>query len=441
MGSGQSSTEVGGFRVFKINDGSPASEAGLEVFFDFIVEINETKMSGANTHFFNKIQESENKRTKLVLHNIRTHMSRDVFVTPRKWSGAGLLGAVVRYDVLDSDSQQGIRVLEVLPNSPAAEAGLMAYKDYLLGTTEVMFSDMDELVELVNVCLGKKVQIYVYNSDTESIREVTIVPRIGWGGEGAIGADIRTGILHRIPAPRRNFNHLSQAVPVPSVAAMPTPSVASSAPFTGVVSHPTQFLVPTTLTAVAAATAVAGHGPQPYLQTLLPQASPEMAQAMPAFSNAASTVPTDVQPSWQWTGAAAPGVVPMQPSAAVAWGAAPLVEESSVAVQLENARRTLAAMEAAVASAALPSGQMQLTADPSLHRAVAEASQLYTADACSAHVSISAAAGMPLAPAAAMAPSPVHVGLAMASATAPMGALLLDEVLVPGVIYEIPGSS
>jgi len=169
--AGPSAEEAGGFRIFKVNAGSPAAEAGLEVFFDFIVEISGVKMAADQSVFFEKIQEAENVGAKLVVHNIRTNTSRDVMVTPRKWGGAGLLGAVVRYDSLESTDNQGIRVLEVFENSPARAAGLVPYKDYLLGTTEVMFRDLDELIDIINLCLGRRMQIYVYNSDTEQIRE------------------------------------------------------------------------------------------------------------------------------------------------------------------------------------------------------------------------------------------------------------------------------
>ncbi|CAE7742297.1 GORASP2 [Symbiodinium sp. CCMP2592] len=205
MGGGQS-IEVGGFRIFKVNPGSPAAEAGLEVFFDFIVEIDGVHMDADQATFASAIQEAENQRTKLVVHNIRTHTARDVYVTPRRWGGAGLLGAVVRYDTLESAEGQGMRVLSVFPNSPAEAAGLVPNKDFLLGTTEVMFRDMDELTEVVNLYMGTELKIYVYNIEAESIREVVIVPSTQWGGDGAIGADIRTGLLHRIPAPRRALN-------------------------------------------------------------------------------------------------------------------------------------------------------------------------------------------------------------------------------------------
>ncbi|CAE7393385.1 GORASP2 [Symbiodinium pilosum] len=208
---GSQSIEVGGFRIFKVNPGSPAAEAGLEVFFDFILEIDGVHMDADQATFATAIQEAENHRTKLVVHNIRTHTVRDVYVTPRRWGGAGLLGAVVRYDTLESAEGQGMRVLTVFPNSPAEAAGLVPNKDFLLGTTEVMFRDMDELTEVVNLYMGMELKIYVYNTEVESIREVIIVPSTQWGGDGAIGADIRTGLLHRIPAPRRAFNIQPQA--------------------------------------------------------------------------------------------------------------------------------------------------------------------------------------------------------------------------------------
>lgn len=204
MGSGQSSATPGGFRCFKVSAGSPAYESGLEVFFDFVVEIGGSRLESDDKELYRKIHEAENKETKLVVYNIRTGESRDVWITPRRWGGVGLVGAVFRYDSLDQGENQGFRVLEVFPNSPADQAGLIPLKDFLLGTMEVMFRDMDELAETVNLCRGKNLVLYVYNMETEMIREVSITPNTGWGGDGALGADVRTGLLHRIPAPHRS---------------------------------------------------------------------------------------------------------------------------------------------------------------------------------------------------------------------------------------------
>jgi len=432
MGSGQSTAEAGGFRVFKINEGSPATEAGLEVFFDFIMAINDSQMSEDQTNFFKKIQECENKRTKLVLHNIRTHASRDVFVTPRKWGGAGLLGAVVRYDLLESESHQGIRVLEVFPNSPAAEAHLLPYKDYLLGTTEVMFRDMEEVIELVNLCIGKRLQIYVYNSETESIREVTIAPRTGWGGEGAIGADIRTGLLHRIPAPKKGVNHVSQtpsdvslSVASPGVT-MPMPA----APFVDGV-HLSTDSSPLSYRTLPPA----DHDSTMTVETFL--AHPVPSQVAPTVLFPGALEPS-VQPLWDTAPAAFPAtcmpqaVVPVHPQAmALAPGTL------SMEVQLESARRTLAAMEAALAAAAAQS-QVHVNGN---------SLPLIPLFSPAPEPAVSPAA----APSAPEVPLPMEVQLenarrtlAIMEAAAPMPTractLVLDEALTPGVIYEIPAS-
>jgi len=202
---GNASQEVGGVRVFKVNPGSPAAEAGLEVFFDFIVEVNGFKIDqNCQQVFAEKIQESENAQAKLTVYNARAHNTREVIVTPRKWAGNGLLGAAVRYDMADPSENHGVRVLEVFPNSPAAHAGLVPFQDYVLGTAQAVFHDIDELVETVTSSINQRMNVYVYNSEAETVREVILMPNTDWGGDGCIGCDIGTGLLHRIPPPRRS---------------------------------------------------------------------------------------------------------------------------------------------------------------------------------------------------------------------------------------------
>mmetsp|Transcript_25301 Transcript_25301/g.58757 ORF Transcript_25301/g.58757 Transcript_25301/m.58757 type:complete len:467 (+) Transcript_25301:71-1471(+) len=227
MGSGASS-EVNGVRVFKVHPGSPAAEAGLEVFFDFVVEVNGVEMDPEQPQLFaEKIKESENSVATLKVYNARCQTVREVAVRPRaQWGpppppgqapqSKGLLGATVRFDSVDPGDPRetpggGVRVLDVFPNSPAAHAGLVPFQDFLLGTAQAAFRDVDELVEAVQAVVSTQQQsgdqrrgleVYVYNSDTETVREVLLVPNNDWGGEGCIGCDIGTGLLHRIPQPR-----------------------------------------------------------------------------------------------------------------------------------------------------------------------------------------------------------------------------------------------
>lgn len=39
----------------------------------------------------------------------------------------------------------------------------------------------------------------MYNSEFDVVREVELIPRRGWGGEGALGAILGYGALHRLP--------------------------------------------------------------------------------------------------------------------------------------------------------------------------------------------------------------------------------------------------
>jgi hypothetical protein len=201
---GASSQEIAGIRIFKVHAASPAADAGLEVFFDVILEVNGAQLvSGNQQSFASKIKESENTVAKLTVYNCRDNATRQVSITPKAWSGSGLLGATVRYDTVDLASCHGIRVLEVFPNSPAAHAGLVPFQDYLLGTGTTAFTDVEALIEAVDASLNQVACIHTYNSESETVREVSLKPNRDWGGDGCIGCDIGTGLLHKIPPPRR----------------------------------------------------------------------------------------------------------------------------------------------------------------------------------------------------------------------------------------------
>jgi hypothetical protein len=213
MGSG-SSKGAGGFRVFRLVPGGPAHEAGLEVFFDFIAEVDGTIVESDQQSFSSMIKEKEGKRVKLTVYNCRTQALRDVYVIPRSWNGQGLLGLVVKFDLIENGENQGLRVLDIQTNSPAANAGFMAFKDFIIASGDVIVRDGEDLSELVNSHVGKELSLSVYNSDTESVRELTVNPRRGWGGEGLLGFATGSGVLHRIPMARRSIIQTSDPQPL-----------------------------------------------------------------------------------------------------------------------------------------------------------------------------------------------------------------------------------
>lgn len=214
MGAGSSTEEVRGVRVFKVLPGSPAAEAGLEVFFDFILTVNGVRLESQKT-FSDAIKLCENGAAKLKVYSCRSHTTREVFVTPRQWGGKGLLGATVSYDSADPADCHGIRVMEVFEGSPAQQAGLAPFTDHMLGMSGVAFREIDDLAAALKQSLNEPLKIAVYNSQSESVREVTVLANNNWGGAGCIGCGMGTGLLHCIPAPRVNLPRGTLLVPAP----------------------------------------------------------------------------------------------------------------------------------------------------------------------------------------------------------------------------------
>lgn len=79
---------------------------------------------------------------------------------------------------------------DIHPNSPAGAAGLRSFTDYIIGTADGVLHDPSDFYLLVEQAYKRPLRLYVYNSDDDSCREVTIVPDLEWGGEGRyVGAD------------------------------------------------------------------------------------------------------------------------------------------------------------------------------------------------------------------------------------------------------------
>ena len=83
--------------------------------------------------------------------------------------------------------------------SPAHIAGLLPHSDYILGSPSGTLRGEAAFGELVEDHLNRSLVLWVYNSEFDVVREVELVPRRGWGGEGALGAVLGYGALHRLP--------------------------------------------------------------------------------------------------------------------------------------------------------------------------------------------------------------------------------------------------
>lgn len=202
-----------GYRILRISENSPCSNVGLEIFFDYIIQIDDLKLldSSKRTYdnFIEKIKLHENKELTLDIYNCRYDKIKKVKVIPGKWEGNGLLGIHISYEFLNA-LNEGVRILEILENSPAYQSQLIEYEDFIIGYDKGIFRNQDEFMSYINMnniikenSHDKKVLfntiLYVYNYKHENIRKVQIQLNDSWGGKGLLGCNVATGYLHKIP--------------------------------------------------------------------------------------------------------------------------------------------------------------------------------------------------------------------------------------------------
>lgn len=208
MGGAVSSVE--GYRVVHRQPGSPLEEAGLEPYFDFIVQANGIRLTNDST-FSVIISKSVNCRVFLKVFNTRSKVLREAVVTPKEgWGGQGLLGGEIRYEEWSSDDEFGLRVVEVVAGSVAEQAGIVAGTDYIVGTEEVSVSSIEELAAQTMKKLT--VSLDVYSALTLTVRRVTIRQN---EENPTLGIDLGQGILHAL---------------TPAVDSQPVPVVSPPAP-------------------------------------------------------------------------------------------------------------------------------------------------------------------------------------------------------------------
>jgi len=221
-----------GWRVLQVMKNSPCGDKGLITYFHVLTHVNGIRVTKAESSLFTLIQHGQ--LTKLSFVNFATGGRLEMEVVPnRNWGGDGLLGLVIRHQDMDNADLDTVHILDVYPGSPAASAGLIPYRDYLLGTSERAFRGWEELDWFLEKFDNTPAQMYVFNSSTFQVREVTITPSKSWGGKGSLGCDVGIGYLHRLPLDQKE-GHTSTSNSS-SRLIEPTPSVVAPGPFTNVV--------------------------------------------------------------------------------------------------------------------------------------------------------------------------------------------------------------
>lgn len=188
-----------GYHILRVQENSPGSKAGLQPFFDFIVSINGIRLDRDNDTLKTILKNGIGKQIPMTVYSYKSQSVRTLTIEPSDtWGGQGYLGVSIKFCSFEVAKETVWHILEVHPNSPAAIAKLRPFTDYIVGSDSVLH-ESEDLYNLIESHDGVALKFYVYNSDDDTCREVTITPNSQWGGEGMLGCGIGYGYLHRIP--------------------------------------------------------------------------------------------------------------------------------------------------------------------------------------------------------------------------------------------------
>lgn len=190
-----------GYRVLQIQQNSPAAAAGLVCGLDFIISANGTRLEEESDVFAKMVATAAESGAVLQLevYNIKAASLRRVSLAPRHgkdWGGSGCLGVFIRFDTYVDAWSDVLAVDSVETGSPAAACGLQL-GDWLLGGREGVFRGVSDLSAWVSERAGRSdVPLYVYNSPTDTTREVLVDLSTAVSG---LGCTVLHGKLHEMP--------------------------------------------------------------------------------------------------------------------------------------------------------------------------------------------------------------------------------------------------
>ena len=182
-----------GFQVLKNTN----TDLPLEPWFDFIIGINGHFLETPDPNLFStELRNCAGGFCSLDLWSAKGSRTHAITIPIPHDASLGLSLQLSPLNV----TQNIWHILSVPSSlSPAYLAGLLPHSDYILGSPGGILRGESALGELVEDHLSRSLVLWVYNSEFDVVREVELIPRRGWGGEGALGAILGYGALHRLP--------------------------------------------------------------------------------------------------------------------------------------------------------------------------------------------------------------------------------------------------
>ncbi|ODV89162.1 hypothetical protein CANCADRAFT_134405 [Tortispora caseinolytica NRRL Y-17796] len=185
--------DFGGLRVLSIKKDSLAHKLGLKVAFDYIVGINahtlEDDPSMLSSFKLELDSCLEHRAFSLQVYNSLSNDIRTVYVPPPEQESSRSLGCSLQYAKKSATSTVW-RILNMQQRSPAWEAGLLPEEDFVIAAGVLAaISSEQTMAAAISNSKDKELTLIVYNSATNTLRPVKIVPR-NWSGTGLLGCSL-----------------------------------------------------------------------------------------------------------------------------------------------------------------------------------------------------------------------------------------------------------
>lgn len=241
MGASESTLAgLEGYQIVRVIGKSPAHNAGLVPFFDFITAVDKLALDRDDpAFFFDYVRRNKDRAITCQVFNLRVRATRDVTVVPSDcWGGVGLLGCNVCWESADNALESTYHIVEVARDSPAYHADLMAHRDYIIGmqpagdgSTITTFRDGNDFHSRVEEWrarmavaprgTARTLLLMAFDSVDHSIKEVLL----DMSASNSIGVDVASGYLHVVP-PTPNSDKLPIVVRTVVVTGGPPPTAA-----------------------------------------------------------------------------------------------------------------------------------------------------------------------------------------------------------------------
>ena len=199
-----------GYRIVSIDNDSPISKSKVTPMIDFIIPSNQNP----DESFEEFLANNEDREVHLDIFNIVSKKIRRIMITPHRWNGKNLLGAIIRPENYIESANNVIHVLNFFMESPLKKAGFESNKDFILGNDDIIFKCFEEFVQFIIDNDKKTLLFYVYNLETKEVRKVQLKPDKDWGGAGYLGGDIGFGPIPNVIDNRIIKNREKSSIPI-----------------------------------------------------------------------------------------------------------------------------------------------------------------------------------------------------------------------------------